>query len=188
MRDVKHRFPVQNGPSCKWNGGVRHAAEIDVVCVHTAESPWDAADGVAAYGSRTNRKVSWHVVVDNKKAIRQLSDLVVAWTAPPKNRDGLHVEICGRAAATKLAWYRNQANLKRAAWICAKWARGHGIPVRWLTDRQLKLGYMGFTTHGQVSRVFGLSDHYDPGKNFPSRYFLGLVRRRVGWLEAEGER
>lgn len=182
-RDRKHRSPVNLGPMCRWDGGNR-SMPPDLIVIHTAESPWDAADGVAGYGARTDRKVSWHVVVDNKKAIVQLADWKVAWTAPPVNTESLNIEICGRASASKLQWYTHQANLKRAAWVCARWAHRRRIPARWLTDRELRLGHRGFTTHAQVSRVFKESDHYDPGKGFPSTYFLSLVRRRLKWIES----
>ena len=179
--DEKHRRPVLTKPACRWNGGYRNQ-EPNVIVIHTAESPWDAAEGVANYGARTDRKVSWHVVVDDEVAIRQLPDSLVSWTAPPRNSDGLHIEICGRAAASKIEWYRHQANLKRAAWIVAEWCKTHDIPARWLTDRQLDHNYAGLTTHRQVSRVYRKSDHTDPGPHFPSRYFLYLVKRRIRWL------
>ncbi len=183
MKDSKHRKPVQFGPNCRWDGGSRAFQDIKYIVIHSAESPSDAAQGVARYGSRTDRKVSWHVVVDNNLRIRQLPDNRIAWTAPPCNSNGLNVEICGRASYSRLQWYQNQASLKRAAWQVAEWCKTYGIPVRELSDQELDRGYIrGIITHAQVSRVFKISDHTDPGRNFPMRYFMLLVRRRLKWI------
>lgn len=182
MKDAEHRVPVQIGPRCRHDGGPRRLP-LRLIVIHDAEAPSDAAKGVAAYGSRTDREVSWHFVVDDNVAIRQLPDDVIAWTAPGTNRDGLQIELCGYAHYSRLDWYRHQDTLKRGAWVCARWARLHGIPARWLTDKELRDGVTeGFSTHAQASRVFG-GDHHDPGKNFPLSYFLSLVRRRLKWLD-----
>lgn len=183
MRDARHRKPVVFGPRCRWNGGSRRASDIRYIVIHDAEAPSDAARGVANYGARTDRKVSWHVVTDDHILIRQLPDLVVSWTAPPLNDEGLHIEMCGYARYSKLDWYRHQATLKRSAWQVARWCRAYKIPARWLTDAELRAGNVkGIVTHAQVSRVFRQSDHTDPGRNFPTRYFMYLVRRRLRWL------
>ena len=183
MRDAKHRKPVLFGPRCKYDGGNRRASDIRYIVIHSAESPSDAAQGVANYGARTTTPVSWHLVVDDNVLIRQLPDLVVSWTAPPLNQNGLHIELCGRAAYSKLEWYRHQATLKRAAWQVARWCRSFNVPPRWLSNTELDEGEdKGIVTHSQVSEVWKMSTHWDPGKGFPRRYFMYLVRRRIKWL------
>lgn len=183
MRDSRHLKPVVFGPRCRWDGGPRRASSLEYIVIHDAESPSDAAQGVANYGARTPTKVSWHVVVDDNILICQLPDLVTSWTAPPLNQNGLHIELCGRAAYSRLEWYRHQGTLKRAAWQVAKWCKVHKIPPTWLSDAQLDEGEeRGIVTHAQVSRVFKMSTHSDPGPNFPMSYFMLLVRRRLGWL------
>lgn len=185
LPDRKHDKPLQQGPFARWNGGVRDIDDIQVIVIHDTESPPNSAQGVANYGATTDRKVSWHVVVDNNKAIRCVADNKIAWTAPPKNSDGLHVEICGYASYSKVQWFRNQSSLKRAAWVVARWCVKYDIPPVLLTDSALKGGRSGITTHAQVSRVYKQTDHTDPGKNFPMGYFMYLVRRRVDWLSGE---
>lgn len=181
MRDSKHRGPVQIGPRCKHDGGLRSASQIQYVVVHDAEGA--SAKGVANYGATTPTVVSWHVTCDDSVLIRCLPDLVIAWAAPPCNTSGLQLELCGFARWSKLEWYRHQATLKRGAWQVARWCKLYGLPVRWLTDAELASGkHEGIVTHAQVSRVYGKSDHSDPGRNFPSRYFMYLVRRRRKWL------
>lgn len=181
MRDAKHRKPVQIGPRCRHDGGTRYSTQIEYIVIHDAEGA--SAQGVANYGATTPRVVSWHVTCDDKILIRCLPDLVIGWAAPGANRNGLQLELCGYASWSKLTWYRHQSTLKRGAWQVAKWCKAYSIPARWLTDAELRNGNRdGIVTHAQVSRVFGLSDHTDPGKGFPSRYFMHLVRRRLGWL------
>lgn len=181
MRDARHRKPVQIGPRCKHDGGHRWSNTIKYVVVHDAEGA--NAKGVAAYGATTDRVVSWHATCDNDILIRTLPDLTIAWAAPPCNSNGLQLELCGYARWSKLEWYRHQSTLKRGAWQVAKWCKSYGIPAVWLTDVQLKTGLRdGIVTHAQVSRVYGQSDHSDPGRNFPLSYFMFLVRRRLKWL------
>lgn len=180
MKDAKHRRIAVKGRPCRWSGGGREGP-IRVIVIHDAEGA--NARGVENYGATTDRKVSWHVVCDDTIAIEQLPDWIVAWAAPGANSDGLQIELCGFASWSKATWFRHQSTLKFAAWQCARWARRHQIPLRWLTDAELAAGSTkGFATHAQVSRVFRLSTHTDPGKGFPLSYFMLLVRRRAGWL------
>jgi hypothetical protein len=123
--------------------------------------------------------------VDETRAVRCLADDVIPWGAPGANTDGIHIEQCGWASWSRLTWFRHQATLKRAAWVAARASVDHRIPVRWLTDRQVRDGVSeGFTTHAQISRCFKGSGHTDPGPNYPRGYFLWLVKRRVKWLRA----
>lgn len=181
MADKRHEGPVIRGPYIPYNGGVRDVKDIKYVVIHDTEGG-GSAKNVAAWGA-TQRNASWHVVVDNNCVVRQLPDNIVAWGAPPANSEGLQCEILGFASWSKLTWFKNQSSLKRAAWQTARWCKAHNIPARWLTDAELKRGLKkGITYHAQVSRVFGLSTHTDPGKNFPRGYFMFLVRRRLNWL------
>lgn len=178
--DPKHRGPITRGPYIAYNGGARSPAAIRLVVIHDAEG--GIAKNVASWGASGQRNASWHYVVDDTHLIQQVKDDVIAWTAPGTNRDGLQLEICGFARWSKLEWYRHQSTLKRAAWQVARWCDRYGIPARWLTDAQLLGGGEGLTTHAQASRVYGGSDHTDPGPNFPKGYFLFLVQRRLKWL------
>lgn len=180
-RDPKHAGPVKNGPRAKHDSGPRDPSSIRLVVMHDTEG--GTARSVAAYFASSSSRASTHWVVDEKEAIRCLPDDVVPWGAPGANRDGIHIEQCGYARWSLKQWYQHQATLKRAAWVAARTCHRYGIPVRWLTDKQLRNGVSeGLTYHGQVSRVFGGSGHWDPGPNFPKTYFLRMVKRRVKWL------
>ena len=192
MRDARHRVPVVQGPRCRYPGPPRWPGQIRLVVVHDTEGngypKQPPAMGVARYGASSAARASWHFTVDQKEAVRCLPDDVVGWAAPGANTDGLQLEICGYARWSRLAWYRHQATLKRSAWVVARWCVRYGIPVRWLTDRQLSdRASEGLATHVQCSRVFKGSDHTDPGPNFPADYFLWLVKRRVRWLQQENQ-
>ena len=182
LKDAKHQAPARWGKRCRNHGPRRSLDSLRVIVIHDAEAPSNAAEGVARYGATTDRSVSWHVVVDDNEAYRQLPDGYVSWTAPGCNHDGLHVEQCGYARYSKVEWFRHQATLKRTAWIVAKWCRHYDIPPVWLSDEGLRAGKRGMVTHAQVSRVYKRSDHTDPGPNYPRGYFALLVRRRVRWL------
>jgi hypothetical protein len=182
-KDPKHRGPVKHGPYISYNGGSRPESRIRLVVIHDAEG--STAAGVAAYGASGQRNASWHATVDDKEVIVQLPDNIVAWAAPGANTDGLQLELCGYARWSKLTWYRHQSTLKRAAWHTARWCVEHNIPPKWVTDKGLKNGDLGLTSHVQVNRVYKGSDHPDPGKGFPYGYFQYLVQRRVKWLKEE---
>ena len=69
--------------------------------------------------------------------------------------------------------------------------RAYGIPIRTMTDDQLrawdkagrKAALGGIVTHAQMSRVFKKSTHWDPGE-WPSALFMRRVRKAAAKLEA----
>ena len=65
--------------------------------------------------------------------------------------------------------------LKQAAKWCAWWCETHDIPIKAST-------VAGIGTHAMYSRAYGVSDHTDPGPNFPWAAFL----RRVGYYHEHG--
>lgn len=184
LPDSNHNGPCTYIPA-RWNGGYRTKDER-VVVIHTTESGPKSARAVANYFQNLppENKVSSHKIVDVDECITSVKDDLIAWTAPGSNSDGLQLEICARAAYSKLEWYRNQSALKRSAWVTAKWCIKYSIPPTFLTMLELKAGKKGLTTHAHVSLAYGGSNHTDPGVNFPKGYFQLLVRRRIKWLKA----
>lgn len=183
--DPKHRAPVETGPRARHDSGPRDPSRIRLIVMHDTEG--GTARSVAAYFASGSARASTHWVVDETRAVRCLPDDVIPWGAPGANTDGIHIEQCGWARWSKLEWFKHQSTLKRSAWVAARAAHKYGIPVRWLTDRQLGNHVTeGFTYHAQVTRVFGGgSGHTDPGPNFPKSYWLWLVKRRVKWIERD---
>ena len=159
-------------------------APIRVIVIHTGETPEGAtaAEGMGNWFARTSTRASAHKCVDPDSVVRCVADEDTAWAAPGANADGLQLELAGRAGQTTGDWadITSQRILGNAAAEVATWCRQHDIPARWLTDAQLADGRTkGLTTHAQVSRVFKLSTHWDPGHNFPSSLFLSEVRAHL---------
>ncbi|MFI9845187.1 N-acetylmuramoyl-L-alanine amidase [Nonomuraea sp. NPDC051941] len=155
-------------------GGIR------VVVIHTMEvgEASNAAENVAAYFARPGTQASAHICVDNNSAVRCVDDQHTAWAAPGCNSDGLQLEMAGRAGQTASQWKDaySTALLNNAAEIVADWCKTYGIPVKHLTQAELRAGKKGIIGHVDASKVYKRSNHWDPGPNFPWDHFLQLVR------------
>jgi N-acetyl-anhydromuramyl-L-alanine amidase AmpD len=66
--------------------------------------------------------------------------------------------------------------LENAANAAAQYCLKYNIPVKHLTNAELKSGQKGIVSHAQVSEVFKKSDHTDPGKGFPWDHFIDRVQ------------
>src|SRR5262245_31014112 len=136
FNDPKHRGPTTFGPKCSYHGPPRDPSVIRLVVIHDTEGSarqfpsQPRAAAIARYGASSVAKASWHFTVDETTLIRCLPDDVVAWCAPGANYDGLHIEICGYARWSRLAWFKHQSTLKRAAWQAARWCVAYNIPPR----------------------------------------------------------
>lgn len=168
------------------DSGARKASSIRLVVIHSAEG--SSAAGVASFFAGS-AQASTQLAADGKECWRMLPDLVIPWGAPGANSDGLHIEICGFAKWDRNEWLQHEKMLRRSAWKVAKWCWQYGIPVRWLTDKQLANGTArGLTQHIQVSRVFKGSDHWDPGPHFPSDTFIKWVKEYLAEIKDERDR
>lgn len=157
---------------------------IRLVVIHTGETPEGntAAEGMGNWFSRASTRASAHKCVDPDSVVRCVKDEDTAWAAPGANADGLQIELAGRAGQTTGDWtdITSQRILENAAAEVAAWCNQHKIPARWLTDAQMADGRTrGLATHAQVSRVFRLSTHWDPGPNFPDSLFLSRVKAHL---------
>lgn len=155
---------------------------IRVIVVHTMEVSEDdprVAESVGNAFARPATRASAHIGVDTDSTVRYVLDGDTAWAAPGANADGLQLELAGRAGQTSGDWTdaASRAILERAAQQVAAWCRIYGIPSQRLSDAELGGGVAkGIVGHADVSRVFKLSTHWDPGKNFPWTAFLARVR------------
>lgn len=171
------------------DSGPRKAASIRLIVIHSAEASDNhgadsTAEGVANYFAMSSTQASTQLAVDRDSCMRMLPDLVIPWGAKGANSDGLHVEICGRAAWTRDSWLARDSMLRRAAWKCAKWCWQYDIPARWLTDKQLANGSLhGLTTHVQVNKVFQGGSHWDPGPSFPKDIYLVYVKKYLAEIK-----
>ena len=160
-------------------------AGIRVIVIHTGETGEGstAAEGMGNWFADPRARASAHKGADPDSICTYVPDRFTAWAAPGANADGLQLELAGRAGQTSGQWddAASRAILKNGAKVVSEWAKAYGIPVRWLTDAELRDGRTkGLATHVQVSRVFKRSDHWDPGPNFPATRFLSLVREASG--------
>jgi N-acetyl-anhydromuramyl-L-alanine amidase AmpD len=153
---------------------------VDLVVIHTmeiAERP-DAAWACARWFSRLDAEVSAHYCVDAAAVVQCVDERDVAWHARGGNQNSIGIELAGYARQTAAEWDDpySSAVLELAATVTAEVCARHRIPVRWRLAADLVQGRRGITGHGEVSRAFGRSDHWDPGPGFPVAGFLALVR------------
>lgn len=157
---------------------------IDVVVLHTMEAPEkpDTAEAIARYFATTTRDASAHYCVDSNSIVQCVRDEDVAWAAPGANSDGIQIEHAGYARQTRGDWEDDfsKGMLELSARLAAEKCREYRIPVVWLYPADLRAGRRGITSHDNVSKAFGRSTHYDPGKGFPVQRYLRMVARHLG--------
>lgn len=155
---------------------------IELVVLHTMEAPekGDTAESVARYFQNRNVQASAHYCIDDNSIVQCVNDRDVAWAAPGANHNGLHVEHAGYAKQSAADWADpfSVAMLRRSAGLVADKLRANGLPNAFRTAADLLAGdgrARGWTTHYEVSQAYRKSDHYDPGKGFPWRYFTNYI-------------
>lgn len=154
--------------------------KVRLIIVHTMEYPErsNGAEWCAGYfsaGGAPNASAHW--AVDNDSVVGMVREADTAWAAPGANADGIQIEHAGYAGQGPGGWadQYSQALLGRSAAVAAGAAARWGIPLRRLTNTQLASGYAGFVGHNQVSAVYKLSTHWDPGPAFPWDQYMRLV-------------
>lgn len=152
---------------------------IRLIVVHSMEwaEKGSTAEDCARMFATMDRPASAHVCIDNDSVVRCVKDSDTAWAAPGANADGLQMELAGFARQKRGDWLDPYSKdmLKQAAAVAAGWAKLYKIPIRKLSQAELRAGRKGFTSHMDVSAVYKRSDHGDPGNGFPWDVFLGLV-------------
>ena len=156
---------------------------IRLVCLHSMESlerP-DTAENVAHWFAGDDApQASAHYLIDADSIIQAVKDEDIAWAAPGANRDGIHIELAGKAAQTSAQWLDGYSLsvLSLAAALTADLCRKYRIPVHEVGASGLLIGARGITTHAAVSQAFKKSTHHDPGEAFPLNAFVEMVRKR----------
>lgn len=162
------------------------------VTIHDMEAPeaGDTAESVARYFQTLpdTRKASAHVCVDNNSVVECVHPQDTAYHAPGVNGSGYGVEHAGYARQTRAQWldaYDQGVFHQAAAWLVPKVIIPYGIPVKTVTDADLsQYRGKGFVTHAQVTRVFRLSTHTDPGTGFPMDVYLETVAKELARVKA----
>ena len=182
LRDL----PITAVEAANYTDAKRRRPDIDLVVEHMAITPELAtsAEGVANYFTNPNVRASAHLTADNNSIVQSVLLEDVAWAAPGANHDGIQIEHAGRQSQTAKQ-FRDRystAMFKLSARAQARIAIAYDIPIVWLTVSDLRAGRRGFTSHDNVSKAFGRSNHYDGRAPFPNWWLLGLIRKEVARL------
>ena len=157
------------------NSGRRPLSAIKWVVIHSIEAP--TAESAARWFQNPDSGGSAQLCVDDENCFRCLDERDIPWAAPGANEKGTHIELAGFARWTKEEWLAHERTLRRAAYKTAVSLKARNIPARWRSSWGLRLGLRGVTSHANVSKAFGGSDHWDPGPGFPRKFFMALVRQ-----------
>lgn len=174
-------FPVVKA---KFFRDVDERRPVRLIVLHSAEAPekGNTAENVARFfqnpGKLKNgrdRKVSAHLCIDNDSIVQCVFDNDVAFAAPGANHDGIQIELAGFAKQTRDEWLDpfGILMLDKAANAAAQYSLKYNIPLKRLSNKELAdKQTKGLVSHAQVSEVFQISDHTDPGEGFPWDHFL----------------
>lgn len=159
--------------------GARSFSVLKYIVVHDIESAnyKAAAENCGAWFENRASKGSSNYGIDNNSLQQYLGLGTIPWGAPSVNTNGIHIEQMGLATWTNAQW-RSKAvgTLDNCAWLIARLNTRLGIPIRTLSDAQLKSGhYRGIITHAQATRVFG-GTHTDPGHGYPLQHVLTMAK------------
>lgn len=154
---------------------------VSLVVIHTAEigESLEGAEALMKVCANNPRVASWHYAVDPDSITQSVHEEDVAFAAPGANHNGIHLELCGTARQSPMEWqdaysfYLLENAARLVADICMRW----DLPIVFVPRETLKLpGAKGITTHAEVSKAFGKSDHWDPGPHFPMAHFIQRVK------------
>ena len=177
-------------------GPVAHDSGNDNLPIHrivvhcTAGADAKGARGTAKYFQEESATGSAHAITDPDELVISAYDTVVCWHAPP-NLHSIGIEICCSLANDGAGHWTldsHQKMLHRAArWVAEK-CHEHGIPVRKLTDDDLRTNpnALGICGHVDVTMAFHQSTHTDPGPYFPWSQFLGYVTQEFNQIAGGG--
>lgn len=125
------------------------------------------------------RDVSAHWCVDDTEVIQCVDLDDTAWTVGnrPGNNRGLNVELSGFARQTAAQWLDpfGVAMFAKIAPVVAAAMKRWSIPNAWRAVADLRNMRPGHTTHHDLGRAFGGTDHTDPGPHFPRSHVLTVV-------------
>jgi len=177
----KPKYAIRHDYDAVHHSGTRALSAIHLIVLHDMEvTAYDtAAEAVGAYFHTQASGGSTQYGVDNNSIQQYLADNVIPWGAPFANTNGVHIEQMGKASWTTAQWHKLAAGtLDRTAWLVAQKSKKLGIPIRTLSDAQVKAGSKGIVTHKQVTRAYGVyGGHTDPGDGYPLGFVLDLAKK-----------
>jgi len=164
-------FPVVKA---KFFREIKEKRNVRVIVMHSMESSekGDTAENVSRFFQNPKDKkgnpvkVSAHLCVDSDSIVQCVMDNNVAFSAPGVNKDGIHIEQAGFARQTKAEWLDpfGILMLNLSANAAAQYCLKYNIPVKHLSNAELKAGEKGIVGHVQATAVFKPNNgHTDPG-------------------------
>jgi hypothetical protein len=142
---------------------------------------------------------SAHLCIDAKMVVQCVQYQDVAYGAPGTNHNGIHIEHVGFASQTGEQWSDSFSidELSFSAQMVGEICSQRFLPAVFVPAEELLLEHSGITTHVEVTKACllankrkitaskfynaknpskPLTDHTDPGKNFPMDAYLEAVR------------
>lgn len=163
--------------------------QVRLIILHSTESleVEGGARQIAHYFQNPPRAGSSHLVCDDKEIIQCVKDGDTAAGAIGANQDGVHIEQIGTAAQTAALWADDysKAVIANAANVAAQYCLKFDLPVKHLTNDELKAGEKGIVGHYQVSAVYPGSGHTDPGPAYPWDDFMAQAQANYDRLTSE---
>lgn len=161
--------------------------EITIWGLHTPEGPEipTYAEALGQYFATTNVTASTHFGTDNNSTVRYATDDQTCAAAKGANRNGLHVEIAGRAGQKEAGWLDDYSvnAIKRAAKLFVHVGHNvHGLPARLLTRDQIARKEKGIATHHDIQAVFGGDYRSDPGEHFPHDLHMQFIQQEINGM------
>lgn len=161
---------------------------IDLIVIHDMEWPErpTTAEDCARMFATTTRSASAHYNVDNNSIVQGVRDNDVAWAAPGANHNGIQIEQAGHASQSEAEWldaYGRQMIFGQVAPLVEMLSDKHKIPMIYRNHVQIAAGLRGITTHWDVTKAWGRTDHTDPGRNYPMAEMIAeakAVRKAAG--------
>lgn len=153
-------------------GGPRSTSGLQRVVIHTTENDFGTpAENVANYQINSETGSYHYLVGSDGLRVRCNTDDWVTWSTgnDEGNVQGLNLSFVARAAVSRSEWLAQEKMLRAGASVVADWCTKYGIPVVKVTTAR------GICGHGDL-RVFGGTDHTDPGNNFPWDVFINYVK------------
>lgn len=162
--------------------GKRNMANVKWVVMHTTENDATSKAINVVKWQESSKTGSYNVVVDNSgTSVRHNDDNYTPWSVGDSRGDyeGLHLSMVARAAFRRDQWLQLHKLIDESARIAAGWCREYGIPPVRLNDADIRANKKGFIDHAACSRLFGKTNHTDPGAYFPWDVFLKAVKRHL---------
>lgn len=173
------------------DSGPRALSSIVGNVIHTTEnSGRTTAMDIAAWLQRREAQASYTGLVDKfRNTVRSNDDNYIPWSVGSTKGNGrfLHYAVVGEAKYSRETWLGEyRPALEELAKILAHNNREYGIPLRLLTQDQLRRLEKGTSTHNDCSKVFGGSDHWDPGPGFPLDWVIDQAKNIVNGTPNKG--